>query len=415
MEAIIYIPGMGTNFSDQSLGTFAHRYAKALDINDPDEKKKFNIKIREESFGIDESLKTNVAAIHENSSEGTKHIIDIYEFQYVDELTESFRKKNVFNKTLILSSVIFPNIPKIIGYSFRAIFKKTRGGISEGNPGQFIYAFGILTLLASFGLLLILSFPAAFDKMVEVNKLPADVQLFFTDYWVGRKLYILYQGLKGISEYVIGFFALFYLFAPNFKTFIAEMATEFISLIRYLSVGKNRLNLTGKFEELLEKVSEADEEYDDVTVISYSFGSVIAIDTIFPMKGSTSYRVSDKLSTLVTIGCPYDFINMYWRHYYSDREFESNTLKRWYNIYSQTDILSSNFRKDNKEGSSQYSITEKGIVPINIPYHVLGYQKHGFQSTVKLTGLRAHGMYWEDQRNSASCFTSLIALRQKEA
>ena len=63
MEAIIFMPGLGTGLTDQSLCSFADRYVKAIDINEPNERKKVSIKIREESFGLDSSLKTQLAAV----------------------------------------------------------------------------------------------------------------------------------------------------------------------------------------------------------------------------------------------------------------------------------------------------------------------------------------------------------------
>lgn len=411
MKAIIYMPGLGANFTDQSLSVFANRYTKALDINDPDERKKFQIKFREEAFGIDGNLVTKIAGIYEQSNQDSKHIIDIYELDYVNELTQSFRRKNILSKIFSLTAIIAINFPKIIIQSIVSIFKKV-GGVSEASPFQFIYAGFILLLLATFGLLLIASFPVTLGNMVPAESLP-EFNNFLENYWLGNRINDFYIFLSDKAKYIIGFFALFYLVMPDFKLFVIEMATEFICIIRYFSTGRNRLNLTGKFEELLEKVAEDNDKYEDVSVMAYSFGSVIALDTIFPMTGSTSFRVSNKITELVTIGCPYDFIHLYWRSYYAHREYTSETIKNWYNIYSTVDILSSNFRKDGKEAPAQHSVTQNGIKPTNIPFNVLAEQHYNPIRVIMLAGLRAHGMYWEEQLNSASCFTSLVARQQK--
>ncbi len=411
MKAIIYMPGLGTSFTDQSLATFSNRYAKALDINDPQEQKKFQIKFREEQFGIDGSLTTKIAAIHEEVNGKTNHIIDIYEFNYTNELTQSFKQKNVLLKIFSLTAIILINFPKIVLRAIFSIFKKV-GGVSEASPFQFIYAGLILLLLAFFGLLLVASFPVTLGSMVPAESLP-EFNNFLENYWMGNRVQDIYDLLRNKAKYIIGFFALFYLVVPDLKLFVIEMATEFICIIRYFSTGRNRLNLTGKFEELLEKVSEENNKYENVSVMAYSFGSVIALDTIFPMKGATSFRVSNKITELVTIGCPFDFINLYWRSYFGHREYQSNTIANWFNVYSTTDILSSNFRKDGKEADAQHSVSTKGIVPTNIPFNVLSKQHYNPFRVLMLSGLRAHGMYWEEQVNSASCFTSLVAHQQQ--
>lgn len=409
MEAIIYMPGLGSSFTDQSIASFAHRYVKAVDINDPNEKKKFCIKVREENFGIDGGLKTQVAAVYEELNQESKHIIDIYEFSYIDELTSSFKKNNLVYKTFMLSTILFLNVPKVAYHTIRRIFRK-RGGISEGSSGQFMYAAFILMLLAAFGLLLVASFPVAIGDLVDLKHLPA-FNNFLEKYWLGRRIEEAYILMRGKAEYLIGFFALFYLVMPDFKLFVTEMATEFICMIRYFSAGKNRLNLTGKFEELLEKVAEEEKDYDQVTVMAYSFGTMVALDTIFPMTGATSFRVADKITNLVTIGCPFDFVRLYWKSYFAEREYKSSTIKNWYNVYSTTDILSSNFRKDNKEGAADRSVTDMAIVPTNLPFNVLPKKRFNPIGFIMLSGIRAHGMYWEDQLNSASCLTTLVAKR----
>lgn len=409
MEAIIYMPGLGSSFTDQSLSSFTHRYVKALDINEPDEKKKFSIKIREEAFGIDKALKTQVAGVYELGQEEPKHIIDIYEFSYIEELTASFRKTSVIKKTFVLSTILFLNVPKVFYYTIKRLFKRN-GGISEGSSGQFLYAASILSLLALFGLLLVASFPVAMGDLVDVKQLDS-FNDFLQNNRLGRLMDYCYTWSRGSAEYIIGFFALFYLVMPDFKLFITEMATELVCMIRYFSTGQNRLNLTGKFEELLEKVSEEEIGYDEVTVLAYSFGTIVALDTIFPMKGATSFRISDKINNLITIGCPFDFVRLYWRSYYEEREFKSSTLTNWYNIYSRADILSSNFRMDHQEGEAQRSVISNALIPQNLPFNVLPRKRYNLLGFIMLSGIRAHGMYWEDQLNSASCLTSLVSHR----
>ncbi|MEC7753019.1 MAG: hypothetical protein VYB44_03250 [Bacteroidota bacterium] len=411
MEAIIYMPGLGSSFTDQSLASFAHRYVKAVDINEPNEKKKYSIKIREESFGIDGGLKAQVAAVHEQLGQESRHVIDIYEFSYIDELTASFKKTSLIHKTFVLSAILFLNVPKVFYYTLRRIVKR-RGGISEGSSGQFLYAASILALLASFGLLLVASFPVAIGDMVDLKALP-QFNDFIENNRLGQFIDSVYGVMRGKAEYLIGFFALFYLVMPDFKLFITEMATELVCMIRYFSTGHNRLNLTGKFEELLEKVAEEDKNYDQVTVMAYSFGTMVALDTLFPMKGATSFRVADKVTHLVTIGCPFDFVRLYWKSYYQEREFKSTTLRHWYNIYSQADILSSNFRKDHQEGEAEQSVTAEALLPQNLPFNVLPKKRFNLLGFIMLSGIRAHGMYWEDQLNSASCLTTLVARRME--
>ena len=72
------------------------------------------------------------------------------------------------------------------------------------------------------------------------------------------------------------------------------------------------------------------------------------------------------------------------------------------------DILSSNFRFDDKELEAKYGIAEDSILPVNIPYNILNSGGNSFISTALLMGFKANQLYWDDEVYSASCFTNLI-------
>ena len=78
-----------------------------------------------------------------------------------------------------------------------------------------------------------------------------------------------------------------------------------------------------------------------------------------------------------------------------------------------SDILSSNFRYDDKIGEAEYSISEDLLLPTNIPYNIVNTQHNYVLALLFLGGLRANQLYWDDEVYSASCLTNLV-LRMKE-
>lgn len=107
------------------------------------------------------------------------------------------------------------------------------------------------------------------------------------------------------------------LFMPNVKNFLGILATEYVCTIYYLNFGERRQDIIGKLEELAEYIAES-RNIKKLDIYSVSFGSIIACDALFPQDGTTSQRLAG-VSTLVTIGSPIDFINVYWPRYFSNR------------------------------------------------------------------------------------------------
>ena len=105
-------------------------------------------------------------------------------------------------------------------------------------------------------------------------------------------------------------------------------------------------------------------EYRYVNVIAFSFGSVVAIDNIFPAGWKPVPR-TQIINNLVTIGCPFDLFRMMWKHYFDDRMLLPGVPSCRINVYSPLDILGSNFRDDEKMAEAKVSISadHKTAVP----------------------------------------------------
>lgn len=129
------------------------------------------------------------------------------------------------------------------------------------------------------------------------------------------------------------------------KAWIEQTGIEVVAADKYLSVDERRGSLQGQFAALLNHLAEKDDvKYDTIHVIGYSFGSIVALDALFP-HNKPGPRF-DRIDTLVTIGCPFDFIRTYWPDYFKGRKRREGTPRRWINIYARADVLGSNFRDE---------------------------------------------------------------------
>jgi hypothetical protein len=398
MKAIIYLPGLGISIESQPVESIGHRIRNAIDINHDDPTKKFKIETRKETYGYEQKLEATTVRISEGDQDG---ILDIFEYSYAKELTERFENQNVIMKTFTLCISLILNVGKIIKGLYSGKGLNTRGKI------QTIYVLFVLGLLTIFGVFLISSIPLFFAQTFHLED-SKELSYFLYKTSFGYCLRSNFNWLTSNLNFVVGLMASFFLLFPNLKNTITNLATEFICLINYFNYGDRNLSLVGKFDELLEHISEHENKYSEVIIVSYSFGSAIAMDVLFPPSKNCSERIRQKISTLITIGCPYDFIRFYWDKYYENRISACANLNYWFNVCSPSDILSSNFRDDSKAEDGNKPIIKGGIPPHNVFFNVMPSLKLNTMNILMLVGIRAHRMYWDEGRNSSSCFTNLL-------
>lgn len=194
-----------------------------------------------------------------------------------------------------------------------------------------------------------------------------------------------------------------------------------LAFVYYLSFADRRAEITGEVDEFMEALTEDGGGYQRFAILSYSFGSIVALDAFCPADEVRARRL-DRVDTLVTIGSPYDFILTYWPDYFRNRNAKHVPPARWLNIYSPVDVLGSQFHKrdagiSEAAGESlENSFGQPGRLRKG-PTEELAFrenfvdEKLSWLSTFVLLGLRAHSMYWaRDDGHERNCF-HLIAPR----
>jgi hypothetical protein len=173
-------------------------------------------------------------------------------------------------------------------------------------------------------------------------------------------------------------------------------------ILGYLEVGEARDVITGNLDDLLGEAVRVG--YTKVSLVGYSMGSVIALDTLFP-PAPTNRTIPAQIESLVTIGCPYDSICGLYPTYFAKRSYQPGVPKRWVNVFNPVDVLSSNFRDD----SAIYALDGRHAAPAklciaegrdapkpeNLIWNPLGQNKGPtVGQVITWLGLRSHAMYW---------------------
>jgi hypothetical protein len=405
-DALIYIPGIA-NSQEQDFEIVAQKIAAALDKNTQTIEASFNIKVNNEDFG--QNFKTKVCTIVRQDLNGTRSIIDIYELNYSQKLTQKYDKRNLFTKSFLLGAILLSNIPRFI----RGLFKAKESGKALKHKLQILYGLILLFSLSIYALTLIL---ALFQVLKDIPHFPEAFKELFNHF----PFYNIFKKLPKLATDIIVILTALGFLTPEVKTSFEKAAVNYLCSLNYLNLGSSRSLLSGQLTELLEHILEKEDiKYRQLHILAYSFGSLLALDTLFPINRLPMERFR-KIDALITIGCPFDMVRTFWSSYFENRQALAGIPKRWLNVYSPIDAFASNFRNDDKLEPADHTIKLRDTLsaqstkltppkPENIPY-LEGETASSVLDWLTLIGLRSHGGYWEGKDDSEiSCFYDVMS------
>lgn len=408
MKYAIFIPGLQLEPKEPNLEKYAIRLKKAIDINDPEPLNRYELKMSKEKFGARDQEEVDVATIkmHNGGNNGKEvELYKIYKFDYAPLLIKEFEQSSAFKKCIYLIWTLLSGFHHFLLPLFRKAKDKT---LSTKYQIQALYVLFVLSVISLFIITLLPSAIAllleAFTNVHETLKALGLEKLIQK---AGRNG-ITADKIKHVSQFLLAISAFIYLLRPSWKATVSILATEFLCLNSYLRYSERKAIITGKFSTLLEYLVETNPDADQVEIHAYSFGSIVSYDVIFPFGVPPTRRIETVVNQLITIGSPHDFIQNYYPGYFSGRENHPLALTRWYNVYSQADILSSNFRNDDRMGPAILTIVPDGIRPQNINFESVQSESLNFWDYVWLYVLKIHSSYWDTDEDGTSCLTNVV-------
>lgn len=400
MKIGIYISGLGISKSN-SVESYAERLKNEINFNTNG----YQYETKIEKIHYSKSRESTVVSIVEKESPENP-VYKFYDFKYNEILTEDFKGRTLIYKSLWLFALVIRKFPLII----KRIFIPQ----NYSRPGQLMYVFSIFLILS---LSLVLMFPAVLEatgqffskesgKMTELRKLipVGDLKYIsmkgiFIDFPNGCSFNIDFHWL---SRMIVLFTALLVLLVPNANTIITDLATNFVCANDYLQHGSKKQMIQGNLEHLVDYITE-NEKGCKIHFHAYSFGSVLALDYVFPYGVKASKNALQYCEAIITIGTPYEFVNSYYPEFYNNRQTQPGDQLQWLNVYSAADALGSNFRKDGIAGDSEISFKGASNKPFNINYEVYPVGKFSIIDFIMLYSIKVHDMYWDENTEGQSC------------
>lgn len=340
-----------------------------------------------------------MVTIRKQSAGQSVNVYRIYEFAYAKTLTSIFDNRNFFIKSLLLIKALLSNI----GYLFKSFLRSVQG-LSRKQKFESLYLFFIIMALSLFGLILL---PALITIIADGIRSLMGLKIASSTFNSTVQSWL--ANLQAFSKVVVGITTALFVFAPKYQSVITGTAASYLCINEYMSSGAQKDVLNGKLLELLEFMSETESPDLDIEVHAYSFGAILAVDTIFTYdKHMPEQVIKDKVKCIITIAIPFDFLRVYFTSYYKNRTGNGLQIKRWINVNCAFDILSSNFRNDANAQNGDPAVTPGNIEVENVTYNLINPDAVGFFHHLSFIGLRAHRMYWNSDVNAKSFLHMLV-------
>jgi len=395
MPTAIYISGLGQSTNKESVEKYAARYIKELEYSTSGTN--YYTKVEKVYYNDDQS--SLAVRIFQHSKEQLKSDKDtllytIYDFEYNELLIQKFQNKNLLFKNIALLLLVVRKFPRVImSWSNKTAYTK---------GGQTFYVFFLFLAMA---LSVVFIIPSLFGFVDGTN-------LSFIKKHLNTDLIDLLKNLREFSTDILPITSLAIIFIPESSTLLTKVAAEFTTIDNYIQYGEQAQIIQGNLDALIEYIVE-NEENPTIHLHTYSFGSIIALDSLFPIGTEPCNNILNNIKLLITVGAPYEFIDNYYPNFYTDRTDKMSEKIEWINVYSTMDAFASNFRKDNKVGEAKYGIMGKKEVPINLNYEIARREKYNLFSFLTLKHITMHQSYWDDSKSGQSC-TRLIFNKMKE-
>lgn len=313
LDAIIFIPGVGTPWEDDLVKGLGSRLASALTNNH------LELGRLESVNGSDPSLDQfgirDYARVFPSGEEGAdKDLLHAYYPDLPRFLTEPY------------SSAAAPRKAFELGYHILSLAPKVIFGILSRDKEWRVQLQLFIGVAVTLLMVTILSF-ILFSLVVSlVGLLPGVTGMELIRDW-----------FLPISAAATGAFVML---PRRFRSFLDSATIFLLPLFGYVAAGAKRGVVVGKLASLIRHVA-LQGKYDRIHIVSYSIGSIIALDSLYPT--TTRIKGFDDVDSLVAVGCPADIIQTYWPDYFKDRFRPDKRTQTWINVFIPSDLFASNF------------------------------------------------------------------------
>ena len=394
-DALIYIPGLDF-VPGQSLETITRHLACALERSAPTAAQ---VRVdpgsqtaRFERLGSVRDFRY-CRVFRLDAGVATRQL-DVFELDYLSDFVQDFQDQHPLRVLVHVLGVTAANAGRV--------WRLLAGARTTQKRLQTVYALAIIFVI---GLYLGLLGWAVVDGLRLLPEWlaivpPAPGPLVAP--WIVLLVAIAEQAWPGLTAHV--------------RQGIQNSAVHFAALIDYCRGGAQRDAIRGKLLDLVEYLAEgASPSYDQVYLLTHSFGGIVALDLLFPGEGNPSPHTA-RVDGLATLGIPLDLCQLLWPEAFRHRHELAGHAPRWVNVYSPIDFLASDVGADATPAGPVHDaalLHQLGLTRVKPERCAYPQDRQGQQlalvDLLALAGFRAHVAYFQPvAQGQTNCFQAVV-------
>lgn len=416
-EAIVFIPGLGLGIApEKTKHGVVTRVARALDHGSATQAVEFPVRLKDGAMA-GTAGGSRVGTISREDAAGERPILDFYAYEWSERLRRNWHDQGRLKRLLRVIFTLF-NAASFIRF-FQTSGKKTPFGRT-----QLALAWLAVLIMAAYvvvlGVALYQTAGQFKDKYLDdppTSQTDTKPDKEKSERGANRRGQANPDNTKAAAESpsetgddgatTVQWIALLGAAGaaaiPKTRRRIATIGSGMGATASYIRVGAAKSDITGGLAALLNDISR-ERDYERITVIAYSFGSIVALDTLFPTTGPPAQSLKP-VKQLITIGSPFDFVTALKHTWCDGRHVLPGVPKRWINVFSPIDLMGSNYRDDRATDAAAHATRglgeaagEVAVKPTdNISWN-LGVEST-FTNLLEFHGFASHGLYWGSDRD----------------
>lgn len=390
-EAIIYLGPL--QLADDGTDTVAglvRRISNACDSQARTASSKWTVEWHSSAVEPDSETPSvnRVATINRTDSEGSAPVFDVFEYAWVDLFGDRWKRQSSFRRLISLVFTVLA-IPTFVRFFLQPSTQRVKRGRM-----QLALAILMAVVVLAYLVLVVVAF---WQTLIAVKPVFSGSAPDAVIRW--PQIIVVAATFVGLGM-------------DKIQNRVMRIGGGLAAAHRYLRGTTNQANeLRAPLQNALERIRE-DSRYTMVTIIAYSFGSIVAIDNLFPTYGEPP-RSYETVTKLVTIGAAYDFVQAAKPKYLRDRSARIGVPAEWLNVYSPVDLLGSDFKVLESSGEAATiavaeDTNDQSVCPTaSFPYD--SGMELTWSNVIEFYGFDAHTTYWgSDAVQATNVFTWAI-------
>jgi hypothetical protein len=448
-DVAIFLPPIARSWSDRDSYDITRRIQAAMNrVATP--RARFKSESRQVTLGEEATTapeaRLTVYTITRTDLDPEQRLLDIYPLNYHHHLEGDFSELPLWKRILLVAWATVVSIVRALTY-----WRSTRSKGVKEMWQLAVSALGLVALAVYLIMLLVAVAPDVANAVRTVAQAgqPPSATVSLTPTATGATgtpapsapieaqrppgpfdtLSATFSWISRIFATVIAALALYTFKIDDMKRVFVRLGEIAYAMVSFFENQTTRVPVSTQLHELASDIAQR--PYKHLYIIGYSFGSIIALDTLFPRNEDPDkiFSAAEK-RTLITIGCPFDYIRSLWPDFWTRRHVVADLPQAWINVYIRRDILGSNFRANTEAGPPTHGINSPlaandgpvreaddtilaSHVRVRMPNENIMYAEDrdlGWTDAVRFVGYKEHANYWSANVNHISAFDRIIRI-----